>query len=180
VKYLISLLFLICNLVFASDCFIKDCITQIESEIVNSYTFNINSNYYTRDNVLKLSYYSFETLSYETSYIYESHNGLEKIYHDFNSEMSVVQRLYYEFPSKDQLIQFLNTGDMSFNSYLYVDMDVDYLYGHKEIKSLSVTDAIISLGVQGKDLIANNFNMSNTNTEIDVDFNVPFSFVAFY
>ena len=147
---------------------------NVEIEIVKSYVFKINSNNYVRNNVLKLTYFIPQNSSYETSYIYESFDGLEKLYHDFNSNISIVQRLYYNFPSNDQLVQFLATGDMLFNSYLHVDMDVDYLDDFYENMSISVSNAVISFGLQGKDLVANNFNLDNENTAIDVDLNVPY------
>ena len=147
---------------------------NVEIETIKSYTFKINSDEFVRKNVLKLTYFVSQNSSFETSYIYESSDGLEKLYHDFNSNVSIVQRLYYKFPTKDQLVQFLETGDMLFNSYLYVDMDVDYLEEFYEDMSISVSNAVISFGLQGKDLVANRFNLEDKNTVVDVDLNVPY------
>ncbi len=177
--YFLIIFLLIGNCVLCSDYSKANYAKDIHMQIIKTYTFKINSNYFKRENVLKLTYFSLKNSNYETSYIYESKDGLEKLYHDFNSSMSVVQRLYYEFPTPAQLAQFLATGDMSFNSYLFVDMDVDYLQDSQQVKSISVSDAVISFGLQGKDLIANNFNIADNTTLIDVDFNIPYSFNAF-
>tara|TARA_A100001015_G_scaffold174960_1_gene194504 strand:+ start:9173 stop:9697 length:525 start_codon:yes stop_codon:yes gene_type:complete len=142
-------------------------------DYIDSYTFIINSNSYTRFNVLKLSFFSFESNDYETSYIYESDDGLEKLYHDFNSTLSIVQRLSYEFPTSQHLKQFLNTGDMKFNSYLFIDMDVDFFNSKTNLDDFSIHNGIISLGIQGQDLLANNFSTHMFDSRVNINLSFP-------
>ena len=166
----IFLISLFSNFLFA-DIFVSNDFKNASVDIVDTYYFKINSKLFKRHNVTKLTYYSKSTLDYETSYIYESKDGLEKIYHDFNSSGSVVQRMVYEFPNENQLLQFLATGDMSFDSYLFVDMDAEF-YEDCSLKRYSVIDGIVTLSVNGKDLIAQNFEISSL---VNFDLNLPYT-----
>ena len=55
---------------------------------------------------------------------------------------SIVQRPLLKFPTSKELNQFLVTGDMKFNSYLF-DMDIDFLGNTTE--GFSIIDGKIKL-----------------------------------
>lgn len=167
-----SILLMLLLSVFITEKSVSGNVNSAKYELIETYYFKINSKLFKRNNVIKVTFFSPINSTYETSYIYESYDGLEKIYHDYNEYTSVVQRLYYKFPTVSELNQFLVTGDMKFNSYLHVDLDVDFLDTPNN-EGFSIIDGKISLGINGKDIIDNDFDLELKKV-YEVNLEIPY------